>query len=403
MKGLFLLLFLFVTSAGTTVSLILWSYVCAYRHKRVVTVCSIGITAVAVAGLWLYEERFYLLYDLPYVKVLRYGAAFSADWLLTMAVFLPIASIIGVTAFFIRLKTKRQGRKNASLSGDGPVTRRAFMKGLAALPLALGAVDTWGFIDGNCRLEVTSCGLSFPTLPQKLDGYRVGQISDCHIGVFLNPSDLCEAVAAVAAKGADILFVTGDILDEMCYLSECGAVLRESVPLFADGIFFCYGNHEYFRETREITAMLEKAGVQILRNEGTVVRPRRFPGTSFWLAGVDYNFARTEEDSSRRNRIFLEKALAGRPENVFTIVLAHHPDFFDAAAERQIPLTLAGHTHGGQIAPLEQFVRTRFKYLRGLYRKGECFCYVNRGTGHWLPLRLGCSREATIFTLSSGR
>ena len=74
--------------------------------------------------------------------------------------------------------------------------------------------------------------------------------------------------------------------------------------------------------------------------------------------------------------------------------------FIDEAFERQIPLTLCGHTHGAQFAPIGPLVTAvGFKYLRGLFRKGESRGYVNRGTGHWLPFRVLCSREASVFEL----
>lgn len=74
--------------------------------------------------------------------------------------------------------------------------------------------------------------------------------------------------------------------------------------------------------------------------------------------------------------------------------------FIDEAFEHNIPLTLSGHTHGAQFAPIGPLVTAvGFKYLRGMFRKGESRGYVNRGTGHWLPFRVLCSREASVFEL----
>ena len=84
---------------------------------------------------------------------------------------------------------------------------------------------------------------------------------------------------------------------------------------------------------------------------------------------------------------------------MFAVLLAHHPDFFDPAAAAGVSLVLSGHTHGGQLIFAAPVASLKYTYLRGLYRQGDTYCYVNRGTGHWLPLRIGCSREITIHTL----
>ena len=91
------------------------------------------------------------------------------------------------------------------------------------------------------------------------------------------------------------------------------------------------------------------------------------------------------------------------PESAFVVMLAHHSDFIDEGFERRIPLTMCGHTHGAQFALIGPVVESvGFKYLRGMYRQDGSYGYVNRGTGHWLPFRVFCSREATVFTLHKG-
>jgi predicted MPP superfamily phosphohydrolase len=78
----------------------------------------------------------------------------------------------------------------------------------------------------------------------------------------------------------------------------------------------------------------------------------------------------------------------------------HHPDNFDVIASRNVELTLAGHTHGGQVAPLGPFMKDRlFKYVRGLYQKEQSHLYVSGGTGHWFPVRWGVPAEVTELTL----
>ena len=88
------------------------------------------------------------------------------------------------------------------------------------------------------------------------------------------------------------------------------------------------------------------------------------------------------------------------PENAVKVLLAHHPDFFDGAAEYGVDLALAGHTHGGQIGAFGvSLAPPVFKYMRGVYRVGQTLGYVHSGNGSWFPYRLGCPPEIAVFVL----
>ena len=92
--------------------------------------------------------------------------------------------------------------------------------------------------------------------------------------------------------------------------------------------------------------------------------------------------------------------MKGIPENGYPILLAHHPNFIPEAFRRKIPLTLSGHTHGGQINLWGMNLVPVYKpYWKGLYEEQELFAYVSRGSGHWFPVRLNCAREVTVFTI----
>ena len=88
------------------------------------------------------------------------------------------------------------------------------------------------------------------------------------------------------------------------------------------------------------------------------------------------------------------------PANAVKVLLAHHPDFFDGAAEQGVELVLSGHTHGGQIGFLGvPIVPPVFKYMRGVYHIGSTMGYVHSGNGSWFPYRLGCPPEIAVFTI----
>ena len=113
-----------------------------------------------------------------------------------------------------------------------------------------------------------------------------------------------------------------------------------------------------------------------------------------YLAGVDYSFAR----SQAQRESYLDAALEGVPQEAFVVLLAHHPDFIGNAFKRNIPVTLSGHTHGGQINVADNsLVPVGTPYWKGMYRDGNNYGYVNNGTGHWFPVRMNCPREISIF------
>ena len=99
----------------------------------------------------------------------------------------------------------------------------------------------------------------------------------------------------------------------------------------------------------------------------------------------------------------IDKALSGIPDYAFVILLAHHPEFFEEAIECKIPLTLSGHTHGGQIVFMGMpLVPTGTPYTKGRYVEEQSVCYVNNGSGHWFPIRINCPREITVITFFDG-
>ena len=116
-----------------------------------------------------------------------------------------------------------------------------------------------------------------------------------------------------------------------------------------------------------------------------------------YLVGMDYHF---KDDVQEENVRLLDKAMKGMPDNAYPILLAHHPNYIPEAFRRHIPLTLSGHTHGGQINLWGMNLVPVYKpYWKGLYEEQGLFAYVSRGSGHWFPVRLNCAREVTVFTI----
>jgi len=228
--------------------------------------------------------------------------------------------------------------------------------------------------------------------PSALDGFRIVQISDIHIGPILGRSFAADLVRRIAALDADLVVVTGDLVDGSV------AQLGEEVDPFADlkarhGVAFVTGNHDYYSRADPWVAKVTELGMDALRNRWRWIE---VDGARFALAGVDDH----RGDPLRGGGSDLDRALAGIPDDAAVVLLAHDPTTFVAAATRGVDLQVSGHTHGGQIWPFAALVRLAVPFLAGLYRRGTAQLYVSRGTGFWgPPMRLGARGEITEITL----
>ncbi len=273
--------------------------------------------------------------------------------------------------------------------------RRRLLKGAAAFPAAAAAAGVYGGTAGRTSIALREFSVPVPGIDDALDGFRIAQLSDIHLGLFFSLEEWRALLEKAAATGADALAVTGDLFDDDDMNEEAARILDEFVPRFSKGIWFCYGNHEYFRNIEATEAALAQTRVHVLRDASALVVDGTRP---LWFLGVDY--PRLRALFALDGAASMEKAMAGVPKNAVKVLLAHHPDFFDAAASHGAELALAGHTHGGQLGIFGMpIVPPVFKYMRGVYHVGKTFGYVHSGNGSWFPYRLGCPPEIAVFVL----
>ena len=236
--------------------------------------------------------------------------------------------------------------------------------------------------------------LALPRWPSVLDGFRIAQISDIHIGPILDRAFASRLVARVNGLDADLVAVTGDLVD--------GSVRRlaAEVAPFGElrgrhGAYFVTGNHDHYSGAGDWCAHIESLGLRVLRNERTVIE---HDGVAFDLAGVDDHHGGFLDDDKED----LSRALAGRDPERPVILLAHDPTTFRAAAQQGVDLQISGHTHGGQMFPFMFLVRLAIPFVAGLYRRGDTTLYVSRGTGFWgPPMRLAAPAEITEIVVRS--
>jgi predicted MPP superfamily phosphohydrolase len=256
--------------------------------------------------------------------------------------------------------------------------------------LAAGiALSLIGFVQARCprvrRVRVVIDGLR-----EDLEGYRIVQWSDVHVGPTIQRGFVQTLVDRTNQLNAGAIAITGDLGDGSAeHLAQHLEPIRELRA--NDGIFYVTGNHEYYWGADAWIDALERVGVTALTNAHVAVRP----GLAF--AGV------TDPAGRGTHRPDLRAALAGIPRESVTVLLSHRPQTAQAASKAGVALQLSGHTHGGQFFPFNLFIRWFQPIVAGLHRVGATHVYVNRGTGYWgPPSRLGVGGEITVLELTGG-
>jgi len=276
----------------------------------------------------------------------------------------------------------------AHRGGSHDPGRRRFVRlGMVSLAAAPFVVSGYGaaYIGGKSKvMEVT---LAFG---RKLE---VVQLTDIHAGVYMSREDIRRHIDTVIALKPDLVLLTGDFIStSMVFLPECLEELARVKTRY--GSFACPGNHErWYGGTSELRAVFRKYGIPLLINAHQVIETEQ---GAFTVAGID---------DLRAGQASLEDALHGADPQLPTILLSHRPEIFPEAAGRGIPLTLAGHYHGGQIKlSLPGFAISPAHlvtpYPEGLFRIDGSHLYVSRGIGTtFTPIRLGVPPEVTLFHL----
>jgi uncharacterized protein len=225
-------------------------------------------------------------------------------------------------------------------------------------------------------------------LPPELDGFRIAQLADLHLGAWFTWGNVRAARRWVEGQQPDVIVLTGDFVGHRRHLP----VLREALDGMAApcGVFGIFGNHDYWTDIPALEGVLRDCGVDVLRNEQRLIT---IGSATLALVGVDCVW---------EDRHDVELALRDRPVNAITVALAHEPDIADTIAPCNVALQLSGHTHAGHVAlpglGPAFLPRHGFRYFRGLHRVGNMWVYVSRGLGG-LPLRFGARPEVTLLVL----
>jgi predicted MPP superfamily phosphohydrolase len=263
---------------------------------------------------------------------------------------------------------------------------------VAAVALVAGAV---GMRKALAPPEHRRLEIALGRWPRALDGFRIVQLSDVHIGPILDRRFSQHLVERVRALDPDLVAITGDLVD-----GDAALLAEEVAPLAGlrarHGVSFVTGNHDHYSGAPAWCTAVEGLGIRVLRNEREEIR---VGDAVFDLVGVDDHRGGV---LGREGGEDLDRALAGRDPARPAVLLAHDPSTFKRASSMGIDLQLSGHTHGGQIWPFEWLVRLAIPFVAGLYRRGGAILYVSRGTGFWgPPMRLRAPAEIGEIVLRS--
>jgi hypothetical protein len=322
---------------------------------------------------------------------------FSAGW--TIAAFIVV--LFGLPFVLVRWWRGRGKPAPDTANAGVDLERRSLLVSAGrAVPLVAMGTSSMGMVNGSVGFTVRQVEVRLRNLPAALDGFRIGQITDVHVGTFIGTDYLRAAVSAMNEAGVHLQVMTGDLIDDLEQLDDTMAALEGCKA--RHGLMAIMGNHEYWRGAQPIFKAYEaseKRGgpVRLLVDASHVIE---HAGHRIRVVGVDYPMGRGPGVRARRFQRSADAAFQSVGADELVLCLTHHPSFFPYAAQKGAHLTLAGHTHGGQVAllgmPLFWFA---FEFMLGRYKSKDSHLYVSGGTGHWLPFRLGVPPEVTILTL----
>lgn len=286
--------------------------------------------------------------------------------------------------------------------------RRNLVKAGLVFPAAIVATTAGGAVAARQQPSITRVRLPVPKDRTNLHGLTIAQVSDVHVGSYMDRERLRVISDVMNALRTDYHVVTGDLLDNHPdQLEHSQAFLGDLTPIRQK--FMCMGNHEYISardgDIHEIIQGLRDPGVELLIDDAQKVS---VGGDHLWMGGIDYPMQAGLPGERRTTKESLEHTLAQMDDDgAPRIVLAHHPKSFAIGKDMPLDLMLSGHTHGGQLklGRIGDFAITPvlpFEFFHnGLYERNGRKLYVNAGAGGWMPVRINCPPEVTVIELVS--
>ena len=345
------------------------------------------------------------------------GHTVLKSYLMSLPLLLLAAKLVMLIPLLLEDLTRLVRSFSAPRAADGSSTAIPRSEFIAKLALGLGAIPfvglLWGMAKGATDYTVRRVTLKFPNLPAGFDGFKVLQISDLHTGSFNSTEPLERAVAMINRQGADLVLMTGDLVNNRAEEVEphipALSKIKSDLPIFSS-----LGNHDYgdyVAEFREDRSLWRQNLERLMQNHAKMGWTLLNDTTRFIERGGDKIAILGIQNSSSHLNFHtygdLPKAHAASADAPFKILLSHDPSYWESHIQKypDIDLTLSGHTHGMQFGLNLPFlkwspVQYAYKQWAGLYEQGRQKLYVNVGLGFLgYPGRVGFLPEITVFEL----
>lgn len=247
---------------------------------------------------------------------------------------------------------------------------------------------TSAFVYGNTKYhDKVRIALDLNTSKSMKRPLRIVALSDLHLGHTIGRKELARWVDMINAEQPDLILIAGDLVDGDIRPLMADKHYEELNRLNARlGVFACLGNHEYIGGEATQRTFLSKTNITLLRDSALLV------GDEVYIVGRD--------DYTNRQRQPTEKLLGGIDKSRPIILLDHQPHNLNESARAGIDLHLSGHTHGGQIFPINLIVNQLYERAHGYERRGQTHYYISSGLGIWGgKFRIGTQSEYAIITL----
>ncbi len=334
----------------------------------------------------------------PLARVFRALAeGLPSSWLLKVGSFHMVVMLCGFLAVLlidlVRLANRFVPflpRALASPSGRAGLVLFLAVAGATALTIVGGAWNA-------ARPRTFNLDLHLPRKAGTVDHLTAVVASDLHLGTLIGPSRLEKVVERINALAPDVVLLPGDIVDETVtgkIEAELSAVMKKvRAPL---GLFAVPGNHEFYSGLERNLACLRACGITVLEDQAVRV------ADAFILVG------RRDPSSlaPREKRMPIGDILVrqGFDDSLPVILLDHQPAHLEEAESAGVALQLSGHTHAGQLFPLDIVNRMVWELNWGYLRKGQTQYYVTSGVGTWgPPVRTGSRPEIVRIAISFDR
>jgi len=355
-------------------------------HRSVVLISAVSVLGILGCFIWIVLARQELAPKVP-------GGPYSIVllWGLFALPLIALPSMLG-WSFFAIFRALSGRSKPVEPPVEADATRRQIL-GTAAITLPV--IATFGTaaisVPQRTRFRIRDITVPIAGLPQDLHGLRIAHLSDTHVGKFTHGKLLHEMADATNRLKADLVLMTGDLIDQsITDLPEALDMMARIDP--RSGLYLIEGNHDLFQGPEAFAKGVTDRGFNLLRDENAIVTAKGHP---IELMGIRWHGRKGAIDPH------VDEVSNNRNPEALPILLAHHPHAFDRAAALGIPLTLAGHTHGGQLMVTPEIGPgpMLYKYWSGLYQKPGANLVVSNGAGNWFPLRSAAPAEIVHIKL----